>query len=192
MHVGLGNLDEAQAHDRVDANRMHFGALAHHLPVDLAVGRDVDDGIAVDLRRAAEPAARGEPRPLLVVAPLDRPEFREMLDPGVHPVLGELAHALHNLAAPADAPPAAHRVEIHSERPRSIEDRCADGEPAPPSRRGEDDSRLVDLRFAGSRGVSHGGGADRWCAGPALRRCRVGAVHGTSRSTAGNPDRVPS
>ena len=107
---------------------VHLGALAHHLPVHLAVGRNVDDHVAAELRRAAEPAARPERRPLLVIAALDRPELREVLDAGVHPVLGELADALHDLAAAADAPPAAYRVEIHPERPRRIEDRGADRE----------------------------------------------------------------
>ena len=40
VHVGPGDLDESQPHHRIDANRMHFGPLAHHLPVNLAVGRE--------------------------------------------------------------------------------------------------------------------------------------------------------
>ena len=195
VHVGLGDLDEPQPHHRIDANRMHLGPLAHHLPVNLAVGRDIDDDIAPELRRAAQASPRGQRRPLLVKAPLDRSEFGEMLDPGAHPVLGEFSDALHDLAAPADAPSAAHRVEVDSERPGRIQDRHPERKLPPPSRRCEDDQRIFGC-IAGrlpSRGVvSHGGGADRRRAGPAPLRCLEAAALGTSRSTAGSPGRFPS
>ena len=58
MHVGLGDLDVVQPHDGIDVDRVRLGALAHDLPMHLALGRHVDDEIAADLRLAAEPAAR--------------------------------------------------------------------------------------------------------------------------------------
>ena len=36
MHVGLGDLDIMQPHDRIDVDRMRLGALAHDLPMHLA------------------------------------------------------------------------------------------------------------------------------------------------------------
>ena len=47
VHVGLGDLDVVQLHDRIDLDRAHLGALAHHLLVDLAVLRHVDDEVAL-------------------------------------------------------------------------------------------------------------------------------------------------
>ena len=90
VHVGRRDFDEAQPHDRVHANLMHLGALADDLPMDLAVGRDVNDGIALDRCRTAQPAPRGERCPLLVVTPFDGAECGQVFDPGTHPVLGKL------------------------------------------------------------------------------------------------------
>ena len=53
--IGLAHLDVVEPHDRVDLDRMRVGLLAHHLAVQLALGRHVDDEIAADLRVAAEP-----------------------------------------------------------------------------------------------------------------------------------------
>ena len=131
VHVGRGHLDVAEPHHRVDADRMHLGPLAHHLSVDLAVRGDVDDGVAPEPGRAAEPASGGQRRPLLVVAPFDRPELGQVLGPGTHSVLGELPDPLDHLATAADPPPAAYRVEVHAQRPRGVEDRSAAGKPPP-------------------------------------------------------------
>ena len=81
VHVGPGNLHEPQPHHRVHTDRMHLGALAHHLPVHLTVGGNIDDDVATELRRAAQAASRSQRCPLLVVAPLDRPELGEVLRP---------------------------------------------------------------------------------------------------------------
>ena len=123
-------------------------------------GGDVDHHVAADLRRAAEAASGGERRTLVVVALLDRPEFGEVPGPGADAVLGEVADALHDLAAPADPPSAADRVEIHPERPGRVEDLRPGREPPPASRGREDDLRGA----APGVGVfsRHG---DRWCAG---------------------------
>ena len=187
VHVGRGHLDVAQPHHRVDADRVDLGPLAHDLAMDLAVGWDVDHDVSADPRRAAEAAARRERRPLLVVAPLDRPEFGEVPGPGAHPVLDELADALHHLAAPADPPPATHRIEVHPEGARGVEHRSPQRNP-PPAPRGRED----DPGVAAGPGVfrRHGGGGR--CAGPAPRRCRAGAARGIARSSAGNRGRAPS
>ena len=58
VHVRLGDLDVVEAHDRIDLDRMRFGALADHLPVDLAFGRHINDKIAANPGLAAEPSAR--------------------------------------------------------------------------------------------------------------------------------------
>ena len=54
-------------------------------------------------------------------------------------VLRERAHGRHDLAAAADATPAADGVEVDAERARGIEDRRARLEPTAPARRREDD-----------------------------------------------------
>ena len=203
VHVGRRDLDIAQPYYGIDVDRVDLGALAHHLPVDLAVWRDVDHDVSVDSGRTAEATPGSEGRSLLVVAALDRPELGQMFGPGTHAVLGELPDALHNLAAPADAPSAAHRVEIHPKRPRRVEDRRPDGETPPAPRWREDDpciagpcvagSCIAGPRVAGPGVFSHGGGGGgHWCAGRAPLRCRASEAHGTSRSTACNPGRVPS
>ena len=69
---GSRDLDVVQPHDRIDLDRMRLGALAHDLPVDLALGRHVDDEVAADPRLAAEAAARRSGAALVGVALLDR------------------------------------------------------------------------------------------------------------------------
>ena len=54
-HVRLANLDIVQPDDRIDLDRMLFGALAHHLPVNLAFRRHVDDQVA----QGSSPGSRG-------------------------------------------------------------------------------------------------------------------------------------
>ena len=189
VHVGRRDLDEVQPHHGIDPDRVDLGALAHNLPVDLAVGRDVDHHVAPDPRRTTQATSGRQRRALVVVALLDRPEFGEVVGPGVDAVLGELPDALHDLAAPADPPPAAHRVEIHPQRAGRVEDLRSGREPPPPSRGREDDLRAA---APGAGAFSHGGGAGRRLAGPALPRCRGRGARGSARSSAGSPGRVPS
>ena len=58
--LGRRDLDVVEADDRIDLERADIGALAHDLAMDLALGRDVDDRVAEELRRAAQPAVVGE------------------------------------------------------------------------------------------------------------------------------------
>ena len=187
MHVGPGDLDEAQPYERVDANRVHLGTLANDLPVNLTVRRNVDDDVAPNLRRAPQASPGAEWRALLVVALLDRSEFREMPGPRAHPVLGKLAGALHDLAATADTSTTTHRIEVDAKRPGRFEDGRPNRKLTPPARRCEHDSSRTGYRF-----LSHGDGGDLVRDGLARLRLRGGAARGTSRSSAGSPDRVPS
>ena len=59
--IGLAHLDVVQPHDRVDLDRVGVGFLAHHLAMQLALGRHVDHEVAPDACVAAEPAVGGEP-----------------------------------------------------------------------------------------------------------------------------------
>ena len=49
VHVGLIDLDIVEPDDRIELHRRVVGALAHHLPVDLAVRRHIDDEVAAIL-----------------------------------------------------------------------------------------------------------------------------------------------
>ena len=187
VHVGLRNLDVAQSDERVDANRVHLRTLADDLPMHLAVRRNVDDDVAPNLRRTPEAPPRAERCALLVVALLDRPELGEMLRPRAHAVLGEHADALHNLAATADTSAATHRIEVDAERPGRFEDRRPRRKLTPPARWREHDPCRTGYRF-----LSHAGDGDLLRAGPARLPFRAAAARGTSRSSAGSPDRVPS
>ena len=121
VHVRLGDLDIVEAHDRVDLDRMSLGALAHHLPVDLAFRRHVDDEIAANPGLAAEPPA-GRKRPALRgIAALDLSPRRHMIGARMNCVLGEIALGDGDLTAAANASPAADRIEIHAELARGGE-----------------------------------------------------------------------
>ena len=88
----------------------------HHLPVDLAVRRHVDDDVALEPRLAGEAPARCQAFPALV-ALLDRRKRGEMPGRAGDAVLGEAALAHGHLPPPADCPPAANRIEVHAELP---------------------------------------------------------------------------
>ena len=137
--IGLLDLDVVEPDDGVDLDRMGVRLLAHDLPVHLALGRHVDHELALDARRAAEPAAGGEP---LVgrVGALDRADRREMRGGGGDRVLRVLALADLDLAAPADAAAAADGVDVDAEPAGRVEHGRARLEPpAPPGRREDDE-----------------------------------------------------
>ncbi len=121
VHVRLGDLDVTEADDRIDCDRMGLGALADDLPVDLAFGRHVDDEIAANPGLASEPSAGGERPAFRGVAVLDRSRWRHMTGARMNGVLGEIALRDFDLAAAADAAPAADRIEIDAERARGFE-----------------------------------------------------------------------
>ncbi len=146
LHVGLGDLDVVQPDHGVDLDRPDLGALSHDLLVDLALGRDVDHDVAEQLRLAAEPALGPEPAPP-AVAPLDLAEWRDVVARRADAMLGELALGDRHLAAPAQAPPATHQIDVDPERARDLEQRRAEREAAALARRREDHERgLGQLR----------------------------------------------
>ena len=79
VHVRLGDLDVAKAHDRIDFDRMGFGALAHDLAMDLAFGRHVDDEIAAYPGLASESPAGGKRSALFGVTALDLAPWAHMI-----------------------------------------------------------------------------------------------------------------
>ena len=120
--LGLADLDVMEADDRVDVEVAQLEALADDLAVDLAFGRDIDHDVAADMGRAAQPSPLLQPL-LAAVVGLDRTERREVPGLRLDAVLREAADALLDLAAAADPPPAADRVDVDAECPGGIEDR---------------------------------------------------------------------
>ena len=113
----LGRLDAVdveQREARVDGDRWQVEVLADHLAMDLAGRRDVDDDVAVDVRRATE-AMSGNQRPVAAVVRLDRCRRAERVRRDGDRPLREAADAGHDLAATADR--RAHRTPCRGRRP---------------------------------------------------------------------------
>ena len=140
MHVRLGDLDVTEADDRIDLDRMRLRPLADDLPMNLTFGRHVDDEIAANSGLASKPSAGGERSAFRGVAGLDRSRWRHMIGARMNGVLGEIALGDFDLAAAADAAPAADRIEIDAERARGFEQAYAFGEFAALAGGGEDDA----------------------------------------------------
>ncbi len=128
VHVGLLDLDVVKPRGRIHFDVAHLGGLAHHLLVHLGFGRHVDDDVGEQLRLAGKPAARGQPAQF-VVALLDLGEGREMINCGGDAMLGEFAFAHIDLAAPANGPAAANRIDINAQRTRRRKHRRAKRKP---------------------------------------------------------------
>src|SRR5205807_6818040 len=137
MHVGLAHLDVMKMHDRIEGDGARVRGLAHHLAVDLAAGRHVDDEVALDVRRAGQPVTRWQ-----------RAATREALLGGAYrgeigglradAVLREVTLHHQHLATPAQRAPAAHRVDVDSQAAGGLQERCAQGEAAALAGRRED------------------------------------------------------
>ena len=140
VHVRLGDLDVIEADDRIDLDRMRLGALAHNLAMDLALGRDVDDEIAANPGLATKPPAGDKRAALFGVAALDPGPWGHMIGARMNRVLGEIAFGDIDLAAAADAPPAAYGIEIDAELARRSEQARAVSEFASLARWSEDDA----------------------------------------------------
>src|SRR5471030_1148995 len=101
MHVGLAHFDIIEANDGVDDDWMGFGALAHHLAMDLRIGGNVDDEIAAHARLATE-AASGRKRPALVgITLFDLVPWRDVIARGSRAMSSEPPLRHLDLAAPA-------------------------------------------------------------------------------------------
>ena len=140
LHVRLADFDIVQPDDRIDVDRVLLGALAHDLAVDLALRRHVDDELAANLGLAAEPPPRRKRSALIGIALLDLAPGARVRGVRGDRVLGEFALGDVDLAAPANAAPAADRIEIDTERARRGEQARSCRELAPLARRQEDDA----------------------------------------------------
>jgi hypothetical protein len=65
--VGLRDLDVVEPDNGVDREGSHTGPLAHHLTMDLAVGRDIDDYVLNDPGGTTQPMALSQGSPALIV-----------------------------------------------------------------------------------------------------------------------------
>ena len=142
VHVGLLHLDVVHAYRRIQLDVVNLGAFAHHLPVDLALGRYVDDEIAENLRGAAQAPSVGDVI-LVGVTLLGFAEGRQILGAGRDTVLGELADGGLHLTAAAERPAATNGVDVDTEGTCGIEQRRTSGETAAPTRRSKDDEGFV-------------------------------------------------
>ena len=138
VHVGFFDLDIMQADDGIDFDIAHFRALADDLFVNLAVRRDVDDQIAVDEAGTTETPVVLHPA-LLLVPVFDLAEFGNVFRLALDLELGEIADARHDLAAAADAAPAADGIEVDAQLTCGLENRRSNREIAAFPGGGEDD-----------------------------------------------------
>ncbi len=138
----LLDLDVVEPHDRVHLDRVRVGLLAHDLAIELALGRDVDDEVARDVRDAAQAARRGKPA-LGRVRALDLVHVREVRRRRRDAVLRVLALVDLDLAASADSSASADGVEIDAEPAGGVENREPVLEPSPATGRREDNQCLA-------------------------------------------------
>ncbi len=156
---GRRHLDVVEARDGVDLEGPAGQLLAHDLPVHLALRRDVDHDVAAQGRGAGQ-APPGRQAVGAGVRGLDVARRREVIGRRGEPQLGELAQAGLDLAASAQAAPAAHRVDVHPQRAARVQDGRTRLEAAAPAGWREHDHRL--------RRAAHG--RDRLSLSPRRRR----------------------
>ena len=111
-----GQLEVVEADDGVDDEAVEGHVLAHHLPMDLARRRHVDDHIAQYPGVAPEPTALGQGLPA-EIGGLDLAGGAQVTLVGGDGPLVEPAGGRLDLAATADPSSAAHRVEVDPEAP---------------------------------------------------------------------------
>ena len=112
--LGPFDLDLMQADYGIDDEVADRHALAHDLPMDLALGRHVDEHVAVDLGTTPESPSRRQPAEPVVLVFVGAAR-REVPVRGFDAVLGERPLRRHDLAATAQPAPTAHRVEVDAE-----------------------------------------------------------------------------
>jgi hypothetical protein len=118
--VGLGDLDIVETDDGIHGEGSNAGTLSYHLPMDLAVGRDIDDDVGADEGGAPQPLPLTQ-RALSVIVDLGGAGLRKPVGSGFDP----WPAPYHHLASAADAPSSANRVQVDSEGAGSIQDRGA-------------------------------------------------------------------
>ena len=114
VHVGRLDLDVVQPHHRIELDRAHLRALSDHLLVHLAVGRHVDDHVALQLRLTGQAPVRRHLAGARAVVFLGRAGRRDVRGARADAVLGELALRHGDLATAAQRPAAAHRIDVDS------------------------------------------------------------------------------
>ena len=122
----------------IQADRPGVGVLAYDLAVHLAFRWHVDQEVALDGGLATQPVARRERLAAFAVAGLDGPGRRQVLRAGNDAVLGEVAYAADDAAAPAEPAATTDGGDVHAECPRRFEHRCAECELAAVAGRRED------------------------------------------------------
>src|SRR4029077_2130767 len=130
-----------QAHHRIERDGVRLSGLAHHLAMHLTARGHVDDQISLDLCLAGE-AMTGGQRAAAREILLSRTGRREGRGAGTYPVLGKVTFHDQHLAAPAQGPAAADRVDVDPEAARCLQERCAEWE-APALARGCEDDECV-------------------------------------------------
>ena len=153
----LGKLHVVEGYHRMDDHLGEVDRLAHHRPVDLALRRDVDDGVGQHHGLAAQAEALGD-RATSPVAQLGGAGIRQ-----------DAGFGGRDLAAAAQAPPAAHRVEVHPAGAGRVEDGGPGSHRGAYPRRVEHHTvRVVHAfrRFGDARPAVSG----RPCRGPGARR----------------------
>ena len=106
---------------------MRLGFFAHHLFVDLAAGRHVDDDIALHQRTAGQAAAFGQ-RLGGAIGFFYGGNGRHMRGTGDNAVLGEFTFGHQHLAAAANTAPAADGIDVDTERAPGLQQGGTEGE----------------------------------------------------------------
>ena len=141
VHVGLGHLDVVQLDLGVDLDVAHVGTLAHHLLVDLALRRHVDNEVAQDSGLAGQTPPLYQ-APLVGVALLRLANLRGVGEAGRDAVLGKLPLFQPHLAAAADRAPTADGINVDAERAGCVQQRRAQRE-VPSLAGGQEDNQGV-------------------------------------------------
>ena len=142
VHVGFFHLDIKQPGRGVHGDIAGFGAFAHHLPVHLAFGRDVNHHIPLNLSLTAQSAAINQAA-LILVALFNLVPLGQGIIGHRHPVFGELAIGGGDLAFRADATPAADRIEIYAQLPCGRQNGRPNREMTALARWRKDDERIA-------------------------------------------------
>ena len=121
---GLWEVEVTQHHGRVQLYALQTDFLADNLLVNLALGRNVQNDVALDARRAAQ-TLRVLERPLACVVGLERAGAERAPSAlSIDHLASDPTDGIH-LAASTDSTPATHGVQVSAELPRGVEHRGA-------------------------------------------------------------------
>ena len=125
-----GDLDQAEDQNRVQCQVAQVHILADDLPMDLALGRDVDHQVAGYSGGTTQPSGfrQGPTAPIVL---LDSSAGRYVVLHDGDAVLSKLTEGGRHLAAPADPAASADRVEIHPQPTGGVQQGGTGGERSP-------------------------------------------------------------